>query len=69
MSDNRIYIFDTTLRDGQQSPGAGMSLQDNLQYANYANDLKVDVLEAGFPSASKTDFEIVKTIGHCGNIF
>ena len=62
MSDNRIYIFDTTLRDGQQSPGAGMSLQDNLQYANYANDLKVDVLEAGFPSASKTDFEIVKTI-------
>lgn len=60
--DKRIYIFDTTLRDGQQSPGAGMSFADNLQYAEYANLLKVDVLEAGFPSASQTDFQIVKTI-------
>ena len=58
----RVYIFDTTLRDGQQSPGAGMSFADNLQYAEYADLLRVDVLEAGFPSASETDFQIVNTI-------
>jgi 2-isopropylmalate synthase len=62
MTDHRIYIFDTTLRDGQQSPGAGMSFQDNLTYAQYAHELNIDVLEAGFPAASQTDFEIVKTI-------
>jgi 2-isopropylmalate synthase len=62
MSDNRVYIFDTTLRDGQQSPGAGMSLADNLQYAHYAHLLNIDVLEAGFPAASQTDFEIVRLI-------
>jgi 2-isopropylmalate synthase len=60
--DNRVYIFDTTLRDGQQSPGAGMSLADNLQYAHYAHLLNIDVLEAGFPAASETDFEIVRLI-------
>ena len=60
--ENRIYIFDTTLRDGQQSPGAGMSFADNLQYAAYADLLKVDILEAGFPSASHTDFDIVHAI-------
>lgn len=62
MKGNRIYIFDTTLRDGQQSPGAGMSFTDNLQYAEYADLLGVDVLEAGFPSASQTDFQIVNAI-------
>lgn len=62
MTNNRVYIFDTTLRDGQQSPGAGMSFEDNLAYAEYAHLLKVDVLEAGFPAASQTDFDIVKTI-------
>lgn len=62
MSDNRIYIFDTTLRDGQQSPGAGMSVENNLRYADYADLLRVDVLEAGFPAASATDAQIVKTI-------
>jgi 2-isopropylmalate synthase len=59
---NRIYIFDTTLRDGQQCPGAGMSFEDNLAYARLAALVGVDVLEAGFPSASKLDFEIVKAI-------
>lgn len=63
MSDaNRIYIFDTTLRDGQQSPGAGMSVEDNIHYADLANLLRVDVLEAGFPAASQTDSDIVTTI-------
>ncbi len=58
----KVYIFDTTLRDGQQCPGAGMSFEDNLKYAELARKLGVDVLEAGFPAASKLDFEIVSEI-------
>jgi 2-isopropylmalate synthase len=58
----KVYIFDTTLRDGQQSPGAGMSFEDNLQYAEYAHELNIDVLEAGFPAASEHDFNIVHRI-------
>ena len=61
-NQKKIYIFDTTLRDGQQSPGAGMSFDDNIAYADLADKLNVDILEAGFPSASNTDFEIVNTI-------
>ncbi len=62
-NDNRhIKIFDTTLRDGQQCPGAGMSFEDNIEYARLACELRVDVLEAGFPAASHLDFEIVRTI-------
>lgn len=60
--DNRIYIFDTTLRDGQQCPGAGMSFEDNLKYAHLATAVGVDIIEAGFPAASNLDFEIVKEI-------
>jgi 2-isopropylmalate synthase len=63
MSDDcHIKIFDTTLRDGQQCPGAGMSFEKNIEYARLANKLRVDVLEAGFPSASAVDFAIVNTI-------
>lgn len=62
MTKKQVYILDTTLRDGQQSPGAGMSFEDNLQYAELAHKLRIDVLEAGFPSASNTDFEIVNQI-------
>ena len=58
----RIRVFDTTLRDGQQCPGAAMSFEKNLEYARLAMEVGVDVLEAGFPSASNLDFEIVKTI-------
>ncbi len=62
-SDKRhVKIFDTTLRDGQQCPGAGMSMEKNWQYARLARDLKVDILEAGFPAASELDFEIVRSI-------
>ncbi|MFN8549891.1 MAG: alpha-isopropylmalate synthase regulatory domain-containing protein [Candidatus Obscuribacterales bacterium] len=60
--DRHIKIFDTTLRDGQQCPGAGMDFEHNLEYARLACALRVDVLEAGFPSASKMDFDIVRTI-------
>ena len=63
MTDGKhIKVFDTTLRDGQQCPGAGMSFEQNLEYARLACDLRIDVLEAGFPSASALDFEIVNTI-------
>lgn len=59
---SQVKIFDTTLRDGQQCPGAGMSFERNLEYAHLAASLKVDVIEAGFPSASQLDFEIVSRI-------
>lgn len=62
MQGKQVKVFDTTLRDGQQCPGAGMSFEDNLLYAKLACELKVDILEAGFPSASALDFEIVNTI-------
>lgn len=61
-NSEKIYIFDTTLRDGQQSPGAGLTFEDNILYADYADKLKIDILEAGFPSASQTDYQIVKYI-------
>ncbi|PHQ79796.1 MAG: 2-isopropylmalate synthase [Coxiella sp. (in: Bacteria)] len=62
MNNNRVIVFDTTLRDGQQSPGCGMSFESNIEYARLADALGIDVLEAGFPSASQLDFDIVKTI-------
>lgn len=60
--ETKVRIFDTTLRDGQQCPGAGMSFEKNLQYARLAADVGVDVLEAGFAAASSLDFKIVQTI-------
>lgn len=62
MKNKQIMIFDTTLRDGQQCPGAGMSFENNIEYARLAANAQVDILEAGFPSASKLDFMIVNTI-------
>ncbi len=62
MSDNRLIIFDTTLRDGEQSPGASMNLAEKLEIALALKDLGVDVIEAGFPIASPGDFEAVQTI-------
>ncbi|MEM6656107.1 MAG: 2-isopropylmalate synthase, partial [Planctomycetota bacterium] len=57
-----ITIFDTTLRDGEQSPGASMNLSEKLEVAQALVDLKVDVIEAGFPIASPGDFEAVQAI-------
>jgi len=62
MSKNRVIIFDTTLRDGEQPPGASMSLEGKLQIASAFQDLGVDVMEAGFPAASPGDFEAVSEI-------
>jgi len=61
MSD-RVYIFDTTLRDGEQSPGCSMTVPEKLRMARKLAELGVDVLEAGFPIASEGDFEAVDAI-------
>lgn len=58
----RVIIFDTTLRDGEQSPGAAMNLEEKLRIARMLEELGVDVIEAGFPIASKGDFEAVQSI-------
>src|ERR1044071_199197 len=51
-SEDRVLIFDTTLRDGEQSPGCSMNLQEKLKVALALRDLGVDIIEAGFPTAS-----------------
>src|SRR5579862_2359539 len=61
MSD-RVYIFDTTLRDGEQSPGCSMTVPEKLKMARKLVELGVDILEAGFPIASEGDFEAVDAI-------
>ena len=58
----RIIIFDTTLRDGEQSPGCSMNLSEKLEVARALEALRVDVIEAGFPIASPGDFEAVQAI-------
>jgi len=58
----RIAIFDTTLRDGEQSPGASLNVAEKLEIARQLARLNVDVIEAGFPASSPGDFEAVKTI-------
>ncbi|MGD8559342.1 MAG: 2-isopropylmalate synthase [Gammaproteobacteria bacterium] len=63
MSDNLI-IFDTTLRDGEQSPGASMTRDEKMRIAKALEKMKVDVIEAGFPIASPDDFEAVKAIAN-----
>src|SRR5215470_361459 len=61
-TDDRLIIFDTTLRDGEQSPGASMNLPEKLEIAHALQELGVDVIEAGFPIASPGDFEAVQAI-------
>ncbi len=68
----QIKIFDTTLRDGEQSPGCSMRLNEKIQMAKQLERMGVDVIEAGFAIASEGDFESVKAIAqsvkkhHCG---
>lgn len=59
---NRVIIFDTTLRDGEQSPGCSMNLEEKLKMARILDEMGVDVIEAGFPVASPGDFEAVNEI-------
>jgi 2-isopropylmalate synthase len=58
----RITVFDTTLRDGEQSPGCSMNQQEKVRLAQQLDRLGVDVIEAGFPIASEGDFAAVKAI-------
>jgi 2-isopropylmalate synthase len=62
MTDDKLIIFDTTLRDGEQSPGASMTKDEKLRIARQLERLKVDVIEAGFAASSNGDFEAVKAI-------
>ena len=61
MSDSLI-IFDTTLRDGEQSPGASMTRDEKVRIARSLERMQVDVIEAGFPAASRGDFESVHAV-------
>jgi 2-isopropylmalate synthase len=62
MSKDRVLIFDTTLRDGEQCPGATMTFEEKLEIADFLDAMGVDVIEAGFPIASEGDFEAVTAI-------
>ncbi|MEE9302488.1 MAG: 2-isopropylmalate synthase [Thiotrichaceae bacterium] len=62
MSDNSLIIFDTTLRDGEQSPGASMTLEEKVRIAKMLEQMNVNVIEAGFPIASPGDFAAVKAV-------
>src|SRR6478672_11580347 len=59
---DRVRIFDTTLRDGEQSPGAAMTHEEKLEVASLLDEMGVDIIEAGFPIASNGDFEAVSAI-------
>jgi 2-isopropylmalate synthase len=61
-TSNRVYIFDTTLRDGEQSPGASMNLDEKIKIALLLEEMGVDIIEAGFPIASNGDFEAVREV-------
>src|ERR1700753_1550499 len=62
MDSPRITIFDTTLRDGEQSPGCSMNVQEKVRLARQLDRLGVDVIEAGFPIASDGDFAAVQAV-------
>ena len=59
---DRVFIFDTTMRDGEQSPGASMTLREKLELAELLQEMKVDVCEAGFAASSEGDFQCVSQI-------
>ncbi len=60
---SRVVIFDTTMRDGEQSPGAAMTLDDKVELGALLDSMGVDVIEAGFPAASNGDFDAVRAVG------
>src|SRR3989338_3014593 len=62
LKKDKVFIFETTLRDGEQSPGATLNIQEKLEIAKQLAKLGVDIIEAGFPFSSPGDFEAVKLI-------
>ncbi|MFX7117506.1 2-isopropylmalate synthase, partial [Acinetobacter baumannii] len=73
MADNKVYIFDTTLRDGEQVPGCKLNTTEKIELALQLENLGVDIIEAGFPISSPGDFssveeisKIIKNVSVCG---
>ncbi len=64
MNPEHLIIFDTTLRDGEQSPGASMTREEKVRIARQLEKMRVDVIEAGFPAASEGDFEAVRAVAN-----
>src|SRR5439155_1115330 len=64
MSKATLIIFDTTMRDGEQSPGASMTRDEKLRIARALERMRIDVIEAGFPASSNGDFEAVRAIAN-----
>ena len=62
MSKPQLLIFDTTLRDGEQSPGAAMTREEKMRIARQLEKMRVDIIEAGFAAASPGDFEAIRSI-------
>ena len=62
MDPDRVLIFDTTLRDGEQSPGFSMNIKEKLEMAHQLARLGIDVMEAGFPITSQGDYDAVRAI-------
>ena len=59
---DKVIIFDTTMRDGEQSPGASMSVEEKIQISRVFDEMGIDIIEAGFPISSPGDFEAVSAI-------
>src|SRR6266851_3524722 len=69
MPQQRVQIFDTTLRDGEQSPGCSMDLNEKVRMAHKLEELGVDIIEAGFPIASEGDYTAVEAVAtQCRNV-
>ncbi|HSQ03326.1 MAG TPA: 2-isopropylmalate synthase, partial [Burkholderiales bacterium] len=62
MAKENLIIFDTTMRDGEQSPGASMTREEKIRIARQLERMRVDVIEAGFPAASDGDFAAVQSV-------
>ncbi|WP_446897791.1 2-isopropylmalate synthase [Clostridium sp. LBM24168] len=62
MEDNKVYIFDTTMRDGEQTPKVNLNMRDKIEIAKQLEKMNVDIIEAGFPIASEGDFEAVRAV-------
>lgn len=60
--NDQLFIFDTTMRDGEQSPGASMTQDEKIRIAKVLEKMRVDVIEAGFPAASKGDHDAVHAV-------
>ena len=59
---DKVYIFDTTLRDGEQAPGASMNKEEKLRIAQLLDAMGIDIIEAGFPASSQGDLEAVEAV-------